>query len=66
MGFLKELLNILKLVWELPRLSKEMKRVQRMRRGRPFPKRKPRSKKYDGSSYPLRQEAPGKELSYAA
>jgi len=45
MGFLKELLNILKLVWELPRLSKEMKRVQRMRRGRPFPKRKPRRKK---------------------
>jgi len=44
MGFLKELLEIVKIPWDLPRLRKEMRRVQRMRRGRPFPKRKPKKK----------------------
>jgi len=45
MGFLKELLEIFKLLWGLPQLRKEMKQVQRMRRGRPLPKRKPKRKK---------------------
>jgi len=45
MGFLKELLEIFKLLWGLPKLSEEMWRARKMRRGRPFPKRKPKRKK---------------------
>ena len=45
MGFLKEVLEIVKLLWGLPELSKEMRRVKRRRRGRPIPKRKPKREK---------------------
>lgn len=45
MGFLKELLETLKLLWGLPELSKEMRRVQKMRRASPIPKRKPKRNK---------------------
>ena len=44
-GLLRELLGTLKLLWELPNLRKGMKRVQRMRIGKPFPKRKTKTKK---------------------
>lgn len=47
MGFLKEFLDVLKLFWGLPELSKKMRRVQKMRRARPFPKAKPKRKKGD-------------------
>ncbi len=45
MGLLKKFLEILKLLWGLPELRKEMKRVQKMRRARPFPKAKKKEEK---------------------
>lgn len=45
MGFLKDFWGVLKLLWGLPELSEEMRRVQKMRRGRPFLKTKPKKKK---------------------
>ncbi len=46
MELLKELLYIFfKLPWELSRVIKEMTMVQRRRRGRPIPKRKPKREK---------------------
>lgn len=42
MGFLKELLETLKLLWGFAESREEMRRVQKMRRSRPFPKTKPK------------------------